>query len=140
MRMLEGPIYSPYNCTCASKSRCQLAFSISRGVCALLAPLVFLQRPSIYCNGKQVSSVLCCNIIITTFRVSYTIEVRDDNNWGEPERSPTLLSSMHSAVYYICIYICSTQCTNLRNLQIEQHNLKINRLEANLQIVTQSAD
>ena len=26
-------------------------------------------------------------------------------NWGEPERSPTLLSSMHSAVYYICIYI-----------------------------------
>ena len=25
------------------------------------------------------------------------------NNWGEPERSPTLLSSMHSAVYYIYI-------------------------------------
>ena len=24
------------------------------------------------------------------------------NNWGEPERSPTLLSSMHSVVYYIC--------------------------------------
>ena len=24
-------------------------------------------------------------------------------NWGEPERSPTLLSSMHSAVYYISI-------------------------------------
>ena len=34
----------------------------------------------LHCNGKQVSSVLCCNIIITTFRVSYTIEVRDDNN------------------------------------------------------------
>ena len=26
-------------------------------------------------------------------------------HWGEPERSPTLLSSMHSAVYYIYIYI-----------------------------------
>ena len=33
----------------------------------------------LHCNGKQVSSVLCCNI--TTFRVSYTIEARDDNNY-----------------------------------------------------------
>ena len=27
------------------------------------------------------------------------------NNWGEPERSPTLLSSMHSNGIYIYIYI-----------------------------------
>ena len=32
--------------------------------------------------------------------------IRSSNNWGEPERSPTLLGSMHSAVYiYIYIYI-----------------------------------
>ncbi len=32
------------------------------------------------------------------------------------------------------------QSANLRNLQIAQRNLRISRLEANLQTVTQSAD
>ena len=38
------------------------------------------------------------------------------------------------------IYICSTQSENLRDLQIALRNLRILRTEANLQIVTQSAD
>ena len=37
-------------------------------------------------------------------------------------------------------YICSTQSENLRDLQIALRNLRILRTEANLQIVTRSAD
>ena len=41
-------------------------------------------------------------------------------NWGEPERSPTLLSSMHSTVYiYIYIYILSIRTTT-RLLRMRQ--------------------
>ena len=45
-------------------------------------------------------------------------------------------------VYYSRLnsYICSTQSENLRDLQIALRNLRILRTEANLQIVTQSAD
>ena len=41
---------------------------------------------------------------------------------------------------YQSTYICSTQSENLRDLQIALRNLRILRTEANLQIVTQSAD
>ncbi len=41
---------------------------------------------------------------------------------------------------YYNFFICYTQSANLRNLLIAQRNLRISRLEANLQTVTQSAD